>query len=67
MMTKEREMKMINKLEELRVESLEGHRVYALSDGYQILGAGTEWHVDLLKKLDYWVCAIFENGHRVEA
>lgn len=65
------EMKMLEKLEELRKDSEKGtygsNRVYAMSDGHSILGAETTWHVDFLKEIGYWVCSIFENGHRVEA
>jgi hypothetical protein len=57
---------MITALESLRRESVAGTRLYALSNGKDILGAYSRLYIDILKEKGFWVCSIFENGAKVE-
>ena len=66
------EKQMLDELEEARKASEEPNPfpVYALSNGNEI-----KWYRSynynalkgLLEKQGFWVCSIFENGHRIEA
>lgn len=66
------ELDMMKKLEEARLASTEPNPfpVYVLSNGKKIKSYRSYNYNSMknyLEKLGFWVCAIFENGHRVEA
>lgn len=61
------EKEMLEALEYARKESEKGYTVYALCNGQYLevtKGAGI---VEILKDEGFWLVAIFEHGHRVEA
>ena len=66
------EIKMIEKLEDARKASEENNRfpVYAFSNGHEIKFFQEYNAKQLRKHLEnkgFFICSIFENGHRVEA
>ena len=65
------EEKMFDKLEAARLESMnERHPIYAFSNGQDIRyypSYNAKKLRPYLESIGYWVAAIFENGHRVEA
>lgn len=66
-MSKEQEMKMLEKLEEARKASEDGCTYYAMTNGEKIGWTGYPDTKQHLEDNGYWVCSIFQNGHRVEA
>lgn len=66
------DLEMMKTLEEARLSSMEPNPslVYALSNGNRITFV-RKYNYETMKSyfenLGYWVCSIFENGHRVEA
>lgn len=66
------EIKMIETLEEARKasENPNPFKVYAFSNGHRITYL-YEYNVETLRNHlendGFWICSIFENGHRVEA
>ena len=63
---KEREM--LNTLEEARLYSASiGDTVWAFSNGEHVVFTTGEFSRNYLSTHGYWIAAIFENGHRVEA
>ena len=66
------DLEMIKELEEARLASTEPNPfpVYALSNGNKITwyrSYNYDKMKNYLQSLGFWVCSIFENGHRVEA
>jgi len=41
--------------------------IYAMSNGHEIEYTRFYGRREVLEELGYWVCSIFENGHRVSA
>ena len=66
------DLEIMKTLEEARLASTEPNpfQVYALSNGNEITWVRS-YNYDTMKKyfekLGFWICSIFENGHRVEA
>lgn len=66
------DLEMMNELEKARLASTEPNPfpVYALSNGNEITWVRS-YNYDTMKKyfekLGFWICSIFENGHRCEA
>ena len=66
------DIEMMEKLEKARLASMEPNPfpVYALSNGNRITLV-RKYNYETMKsyfeKQGYWICSIFENGHRVEA
>jgi len=62
------EMQMLEKLEEARKASERtGMTIYAMSNGTRVCYCDTRTGKSILEDIGYWLCSIFENGHRVEA
>lgn len=66
------DLEMMKTLEEARLASTEPNSfpVYALSNGNEITFVRSYNYRTMksyFEKLGYWICSIFENGHRVEA
>ena len=66
-MEKEQEMKMLEKLEEARNASQDGCTYYAMTNGKDIKWTGYLDTKQYLEDMGYWICSIFQNGHRVVA
>lgn len=58
---------MIEKLEETRKVSEDGCIYYAMCNGHKVVRTGNIDTKQHLEDTGYWVCAIFQNGHRVES
>lgn len=61
------EREMLEAIKDARLASESMGTVWALSNGKEIRSAYTYDRVRSYKENGFWVCAIFENGHRVEA
>lgn len=62
------EKEMLEMLEEARVKSeTKGVPIYAISNGEYVLYTPEGRAKNAMEKRGYWVVAIFEHGHRVEA
>ena len=66
-MKKTQEIRMLEKLEEARKVSEDGCTYYAMSNGEKIVWTGYLDTKQYLEDMGYFVCSIFQNGHRVEA
>ena len=58
---------MIEKMEETRQVSKDGCIYYAMCNGKEVVRTGYPDTKQYLEDNGYWVCAIFQNGHRVES
>lgn len=63
------EQQMLNELERGRkLSQQEDYRIaWAMTNGTVVAVALDSTTVKALKGIGYWVCSIFEDGHRVEA
>lgn len=66
------ELEMMNKLEEARLASTEPNpfSVYALSNGNEITWVRSYNYKTMKNYFEskgFWICSIFEHGHRVAA
>ena len=66
-MKKSQEIKMLEKLEEVRKVSEDGCIYYAMSNGVEIRWTGYLDTKQYLEDMGYCICSIFQNGHRVQA
>lgn len=58
---------MIARLNKIKENSKDGKTLYAMSNGSNVLCADTGDMKKDYEKAGYWVCAIFEDGKKVES